>query len=91
MSGILKRCLSGVLAITMLAPSLYFTFIVGQGMYYEYFLWPREKAEEHYIAPTRWQDLVFLAVFWTAIAVALFVSFRLLRFALKSRTSNATS
>ena len=54
-------------------------------MYYEYILWPKEKAEDHYIMPTRWQDLTFLAVFWATSLLLLFVSFRLIRFALRGR------
>jgi hypothetical protein len=26
--------------------------------YYAYYLWPIEKAEDHYIMPLRWQDIV---------------------------------
>jgi hypothetical protein len=39
--------------------------------------------EDHYIAPTRWQDFAFQAIFWTAILLLLFAAFRLIRFALK--------
>jgi hypothetical protein len=44
--------------------------------------------EDHYIAPTRWQDFAFQAIFWTAILLLLFAAFRLIRFALKPRKSS---
>ena len=55
-----------------------------QGIYYDYILFPRLKAEDHYIAPTRWQDFAFQAVFWTVALLALFAAFRLIRFALRT-------
>ena len=51
-------------------------------MYYDYVLFPRLKAEEHYIRPTRWQDLVFLGVFWAA-SMLFWVGFHLIRYAMK--------
>jgi len=78
-----KRFLSAVLGTAILIPVLYFSFNVGRGMYYEYVLFPKDKVEDHYIAPTRWQDFTFLAIFWTTALVLYFVSFRLLRFAMK--------
>jgi len=54
-------------------------------MYYEYVLFPKLKAEDHYIAPTRWQDFAFLAIFWTSAVVLSIVSFLLIRFAMKPR------
>jgi hypothetical protein len=52
-------------------------------MYYHYILFPKLKADEHYIAPTRWQDFTFLAVLWVVILTVAFVAFRLIRFAVK--------
>jgi len=83
----LNRNLSAILAALILIPSFYFSYTVGRGMYYEYVLFPRLKAEDHYIAPTRWQDFAFLAIFWTAAFVLFFVSFRLIRFAFQSERS----
>jgi hypothetical protein len=80
-----KRVLLGLLGAAILIPVLYFSYNVGRGMYYGYFLFPKIKAEDHYIAPTRWQDFAFLTIFWTTALVLYFVSFRLLRFAMKPR------
>jgi hypothetical protein len=85
---LLKRSLSGLVGIVgsaILLPTLYFSYTVGRGMYYDYVLFPKLKAEDHYIAPTRWQDFAFLAAFWTIVLVLAFVSYRLIRFALKPK------
>lgn len=83
----IKRSLSGLVGTTILLPSLYFSCVVGRGMYYDYILFPKLKAEDHYIAPMRWQDFAFLGIFWTTVLVLFFASFRLIRFALKERTA----
>jgi hypothetical protein len=59
----IKRYSSGLAGAGILAVSVYFSFNVAKGMYYSYVLWPKEKVDEHYVIPTRWQDLTFLAVF----------------------------
>jgi hypothetical protein len=79
----LKRSVAGLVGTALLLPSLYFSWTVGRGMYYDYILFPKLKADEHYIAPTRWQDFTFLAVFWVVVLTVAFVAFRLIRFAVK--------
>ncbi len=83
----IKRYLSGFAGTGIFIATAYFSYNVAQGMYYNYFLWPKEKAEEHYVIPTRWQDLTFLVVFWAISLLLLFLSFRLVRFALKRPTA----
>ncbi len=79
----IKKYLSGLVGTCIFIGTAYFSYNVARGMYYNYFLWPKEKAEEHYIIPTRWQDLTFLVVFWATSLLLLFLSFRLIRFALR--------
>jgi hypothetical protein len=88
MTALLRKCFSGLGGAGVLIVSLYFSYNVARGMYYDYLLFPKLKAEDHYIAPTRWQDFAFLAIFWTTILLLLFAAFRLLRFALKRRSSD---
>ena len=52
-------------------------------MYYDYILFPKLKADDHYITPTRWQDLAFLAIFWTVALTVAFAAFRMIQFAVK--------
>lgn len=80
----LKRCVAGVAGAAILIPTLFFGYRVAQGIYYDYVLFPKVKAEDHYIAPTRWQDFAFQTIFWTVALLLLFAAFRLIRFALKS-------
>lgn len=82
---LLKRYMVGMLGSAVLATTLLFCYRVGQGIYYDYVLFPRLKAEDRYIMPTRWQDFAFQAIFWTAALLLLFASFRLIRFALRSQ------
>lgn len=88
-AALLKRSLSGLAGTAILLPSLYFSYIVGHGMYYDYVLFPKLKVQDHYIAPNRWQDFAFLAIFWTVALAVFFASFRLICFALKPRTSDS--
>jgi hypothetical protein len=81
----LKRFLAGAVGVAILFPSLFFSYRVGQGIYYDYFLFPKLKAVDGYIAPARWQDFAFQAIFWTTILLLLFAAFRLIRFAVKPR------
>jgi hypothetical protein len=83
-SARLKRSLAGLVGAAILLPSLYFSYIVGRGMYYDYILFPKLKADDHYIPPTRWQDFTFLGVFWPVVLTVAFVAFRMIRFAVKS-------
>jgi hypothetical protein len=83
----IRRYLSGFVGISAFIVTAYFSFNVARGMYYNYFLWPKEKADEHYIIPTRWQDFTFLIVFWAISLFPFYLSFRLVRFALKKPTT----
>jgi len=83
----IRRYLSGLAGAGILIGTAYLSYNVALGMYYNYFLWPKEKAEEHYIIPTRWQDLTFLVGFWATSLLLLYLSFLLIRFALKRRTA----
>jgi hypothetical protein len=59
------------------------TLFVGSGFvrtaYYNYILWPREKAEDHYIMPLRWQDIVAEASIACVLVGLLLLSAYLLR------------
>jgi hypothetical protein len=80
----MRKILSGLLGMALLVPVLYFSYIVGEDTYDNYVVFPKTK--ERYAVPTRWQDFAFLAIFWTTVLLLSFVSLRLIRFAMKSRT-----
>jgi hypothetical protein len=52
-------------------------------MYFEYFLFPKLKTDQHCTAPNRWQDFTVLAMFWAVALALVFVAFRMIRFPLK--------
>jgi hypothetical protein len=60
-----KRFLSALVATLILIPSLYFSYAVGRGMYYEYILFPKLKAEDHYILRLVGKILPSSLFFWT--------------------------
>jgi hypothetical protein len=53
-----------------------------------YYLFPRFK--EGYILPTRWHDLVALAMLWIGVVLLLYVSYRLLKYAFRGHTRQLT-
>jgi hypothetical protein len=44
MNLLLKRLLAGLVGATVIIPSLFFSYRVIQGIYYDYILFPRLKA-----------------------------------------------
>jgi hypothetical protein len=84
----MRKILSGLLGMALLVPVLYFSYIVGEDTYDNYFVFPMTK--ERYVVPTRWQDFGFLAIFGTTSLLLAFVSIRLIRFAMKPRTPDDT-
>jgi len=84
----MRKILSGLLATALLVPVLYFSYIVGEDTYDNYVVFPRTK--ERYVVPIRWQDFAFLAIFWTTALLLSFISFCLIRFAMKPRTPDDT-
>jgi len=83
MNPLSKRLLAGAVGIAVFLPTLFFSYRVGQGIYYDYFLFPKVKTEDHYLAPMRWQDFAFQGLFWTVTLLVLFVVFRLIRYTLR--------
>jgi hypothetical protein len=65
------------------------TLFVGSGFvqtaYYNYIVFPRVKAEDHYTMPLRWQDIVAQVSIACILIALLFLSVHLLRSALRSQ------
>jgi hypothetical protein len=53
--------------------------------YYNYIVFPRVKAEDHYIMPLRWQDIVAEVSIACILIALLFLSVHLLRSAFRSQ------
>jgi hypothetical protein len=80
-----RRLAQGLTGGVLLVATIATMYNMGVSAYYNYYLYP--KVKEGYIMPLRWQDIVFLVIFWS-IAIALFyVSCRLLKAAFRPRIS----
>jgi len=83
----MRRFLSSLLGSLLLVGTSIEAYFQSAGFYEEHYVCPVQK----YGIPTplRWEDRVFLAVFWI-VAIALFyLSFRLLRYSFKRRSTNS--
>jgi hypothetical protein len=76
-----RRITAALVGGTLLLETLATVYSTGERIYYDYYLYP--KVKENYIMPTRWQDFVGLAMFLGATIVILYLSYRLLKYALR--------
>jgi hypothetical protein len=76
-----RRFTSGLVGLVVLSATAWMGFLQVEDAYYSYYLFPKFK--EGYIAPTRWQDFVFISVFWVVAILLFYVSYRLLKYAFK--------
>jgi hypothetical protein len=77
-----RRITAALVGGTLLLEALAMVYSTGERIYYDYYFYP--KVKENYIMPTRWQGFVGLAMFLGATIVILYLSYRLLRYALLS-------
>ena len=83
----MRRLISGLVGGFIILGTLVEGYFQSFGFYQEHYAWPKQKYGV--LTPLRWQDIVFLVVFWV-VAIALFyVSSKLLRYAFR-RQSTAT-
>jgi|SRR5712671_804941 len=76
-----RRITAALVGGTLLLETLATVYSTGERIYYDYYLYP--KVKENYIMPTRWEDFVGLAMFFGATIVILYLSYRLLKYALR--------
>jgi hypothetical protein len=79
------RWISGSVGIALLSLTFYLGYGYVNSAYYAYYLWPKEKAEDHYIMPLRWQDIVAQVVTGAVLAGFLVCSAYLLRSAFRAK------
>jgi hypothetical protein len=75
------RITAALVGGTLLLETLATVYSTCERIYYDYYFYPRVK--ENYIMPDRWQDFVGLAMFLGATIVILYLSYRLLKYALR--------
>lgn len=77
----LKRGIAGLAGAPLLLATLIEAYFQSFGFYAEHYKFPIEKYGVR--TSLRWQDIVFLAVFWPLAGVLFYVSYRLLKYALR--------
>jgi hypothetical protein len=80
-----RRFISGLVGGVLLLGTLVEAYFQSFGFYQEHYVWPMQK----YGVPTplRWQDMVFLVVFWLIAIALLHASYRLLKYAFRREFS----
>lgn len=82
------RLIPALVGILLLAGTLVEGYFQSFGFYKEHYVWPVEKYGV--LTPLRWQDVLFLVVFWAVAIGLLYLSYRLLRYAFQ-RDAPATA
>jgi hypothetical protein len=82
-----RRVLSAVAAVSLLLPTLVESYFQSFGFYQQHYVWPREKYGV--LTALRWQDIVFLAIFWPVAVAVFYLSFRLLKYAFQTNVGQA--
>ena len=76
-----RRLISALIGGLLLLGTLVEAYFQSFGFYQEHYLWPKEKYGV--LTPLRWQDVVFLIVFWPIAIGLVYLSYRLLRYAFR--------
>jgi hypothetical protein len=76
-----RRLISALVGGLLLLGTLVEAFFQSFGFYQEHYLWPKEKYGV--LTSLRWQDIVFLVAFWLVAVGLFYLSYRLLKYALR--------
>jgi len=79
----LKRFIAALLGVLLLLGILYEAHLQSFGFYAEHWTIPIEKYGVR--TALRWQDIVFLVVIWPILLALFYVSYRLLKYAFRSK------
>jgi len=80
----MRRLFLALLGIGVLGATLTEAYFQSFGFYREHYVWPKEKYGV--LSPIRWQDLLFLLVFWPVAIALLYLSYRLLKLAFSTES-----
>jgi hypothetical protein len=81
----LKRAIAGLAGVPVLLVTLTEAYFQSFGFYAEHYTFQMEKFGVR--SPLRWQDIMFLAVFWPTAIALIYVSYRLLKYAFQREHS----
>lgn len=76
-----RRFMSGLVGGLLFLGTLIEGYFQSFGFYQEHYVWPKEKYGV--LTPLRWQDIVFQIVFWLLAIGLFYLSYRLLKYALR--------
>jgi hypothetical protein len=86
MRGTGHRLISGLSGCFLLFVTLWQSYLQSFGFYKEHYVWPREKYGT--VTPLRWQDEIFLIVFWPLAVGLFYLSYRLLKTAFRGDSAH---
>jgi len=78
-----RRVTSALVGGLLLLGTLIEAYFQSFGFYQEHYVWPKEKYGV--LTPLRWQDIVFLIAFWLVAIGLFYLSYRLLKYALRRK------
>jgi hypothetical protein len=81
MQSLKRRLISGLVGSLLLLGTLIEAHFQSCGFYREHYVWPMQKYGV--LTPLRWQDVVFLVAFWLVAIGLFYLSYRLLKYALR--------
>jgi len=83
----MRRLAAALVGMPLLLATTFEAYVGSFGFYNEHYLMPKEKYGV--LTPLRWQDIVFLVLFWCVELAAFYCSYRLLRYSVQSRPSSS--
>ncbi len=79
------RWISGLVGLALFGLATRTGYGSAEDAYYNYYLYPKIKAEDHYVMPLRWQDVVAQVVIWSIVISLLICSVYFLRSAFRPK------
>ncbi len=76
----IRRVGSALIGGLLFLAALFAAYSLGKDAYYSYYLFPKAQNGVH--AQTRWQDFAALLALWSGVFLVLYISYRLLKYAL---------
>lgn len=84
-----RRVISALVGGLLLLGTLVEAYFQSFGFYQEHYVWPKEKYGV--LTPLTWQDIVFLVTFWLVAMGLFYLSYRLLKYALRREPVGSAS
>jgi hypothetical protein len=76
-----RRLISAILGGLLFSGTAIECYFGTSEFYLEHYTWPKQKYGV--LTPLRWQDTLFIVVFWCSAVMLFYLSYRLLKFAFR--------